>query len=392
MPGPIAWLVTDYPWAGDPIPGAFHRTAVRALAGHGARLVVAAPVPLTPWPLPRLSRRWAAYAAIPALDRDADGAMEIRRPRWPAVPRLPAWSRPERALAGATLRALDAGERPVLVHSHVAFPAAVAGRIVARELGVPHVVTVHGSDINTWPAAHPRQLPSVVAALREADALVAVSGALAARAEAVCGRRPEVLPIGVDTAALAPARPEERAAARAALGLRDEDMAVAYVGRLTAPKGAGRLVDAMAMAPARARLVLAGDGPLLGHGAGDRVRYLGARGREGVAALLQAADVLVLASDGEGMPTVLVEAGAAGVPVIASAVGGIPELLADGRGTLLADTRPATIAAAIARLADEAKAAATAARALRDHVLEHYDAGTNAGRLLARYRELIGPA
>jgi teichuronic acid biosynthesis glycosyltransferase TuaC len=103
---------------------------------------------------------------------------------------------------------------------------------------------------------------------------------------------------------------------------------------------------------------------------------------------MSAADVLVLPSYSEGLPTVLVEAGSLGLPVIASAVGGIPELLGNDRGTTLPDVSRASIAAALTRFLDDRSAAEAAAARLREFVVRDYDVDTNAARLVARYRSI----
>lgn len=389
FPGNVVWITLGYPWPGDEVQGSFHRTAVRALASLGIRVHVISPVPAAPWPLPLLKRRWARYAATPFSYRDAD--MQIDRPRYLAFPSLPKWSRPEAAIASAVLRALGPAEQLALVHSHFAFPVAPAGRIVADRLGRPHVVTVHGGDINTWPSTHGSQLAGVVDALRSADALIAVSSALAERTEALCGRRPEVIPIGIDIGGFTAGLPD-RLRAREMLGLELQRFIALFVGYLTRQKGAVRLADAVVLADDAVICLMVGEGPAFGYRAdhaGGRVRYLGVRSSSSVALLMRAADAVVLPSDGEGLPTVLVEAGAAATFVIASPVGGIPELIGNGRGLLLEDLSPASIASALESTAGDPDSTAGCVAALRAHVGEHYDAHKNAARQADLYERVL---
>ena len=105
---------------------------------------------------------------------------------------------------------------------------------------------------------------------------------------------------------------------------------------------------------------------------------------------MSAADVLVLPSYGEGLPTVLVEAGSISLPVIASAVGGIPELLGEDRGALLPSVSAPSIATAITSFAADRPKAMVAAERLREHVRAGYDVSTNAQQLLAHYRSASG--
>ena len=136
-----------------------------------------------------------------------------------------------------------------------------------------------------------------------------------------------------------------------------------------------------------------GDGPEAGYGTlrGNALRRLGyvAPTHEDVVRFMAAADVLVLPSYSEGLPTVLVEAGALGLPVIASSVGGIPELLGHDRGTPCRMSRRRRRGLARRFLVARERAGAAASR-LRAHVSEAYDVNTNAVRLMDCYRSVGG--
>ena len=141
--------------------------------------------------------------------------------------------------------------------------------------------------------------------------------------------------------------------------------------------------------------VLVGAGPESGFGMDDprargRLVYAGARPHDEVVRFMAAADVLVLPSYGEGLPTVLVEAGSIGIPIIASAVGGVPELLAEDRGTILPAVTAEDVGRALAGFVTGRESATQAAARLRTHVNAEYDVDTNAARLIEHYRAIDG--
>ena len=147
-----------------------------------------------------------------------------------------------------------------------------------------------------------------------------------------------------------------RAEAREALAL--SGRVVATAGRLTAQKALGDALAAIARVDG-ASLVVLGDGPERPRlearrdelGLGDRVRFLGAGTRDDVVRLFRAADVALLTSAWENLPHTVLEALAAGTPVVATAVGGVPEVVREGEnGLLVAAGDVEAIAGALARL------------------------------------------
>ena len=159
----------------------------------------------------------------------------------------------------------------------------------------------------------------------------------------------------------APAAPAfgDRDELRSRLGL--DGVALAFAGRLTAQKSLQILLEAIARADG-VTLALAGDGPERGaveagvreHGLADRVRLLGPLSRDGVLELFHAADGTVLSSGWENFPHSVVESLAVGTPVLATAVGGVAEVVHDGEnGLLVPPGDPAALAAAIERFAGD---------------------------------------
>jgi glycosyltransferase involved in cell wall biosynthesis len=151
----------------------------------------------------------------------------------------------------------------------------------------------------------------------------------------------------------------ERDAARGELGFHRPTFA--FAGRLTAQKSLDDLLVALAAVPG-ADLAILGDGPERGRlersatelGLDGRVRFLGSAPRDGVLRLFRAADAAVLSSSWENFPHTVVEALAVGTPVVATSVGGVPEIVVDGvNGLLVRPGAPAELATALRRLVEE---------------------------------------
>lgn len=250
--------------------------------------------------------------------------------------------------------------RPVaLVHAHNV-RASLAAHLGTRSLRrrVPLVSTVHGLADGDYRSAA-RVLDRI------SDRVVAVSDDVAARLSDH-GLRRARLEV-VENAATDPGRPD-RAQARAALAVPPSAPVVLCLARLAPPKRHDLLLEAWVDVAPPALLLVAGDGEhraaleaqVRTAGLEERVRLLGARAD--VPRLLAASDLLVLPTDREGLPMTVLEAMAAGVPVVASAVGGLRSL--DPRSVELVEAGSASALAATlsALLADPARRADLAAR------------------------------
>lgn len=370
----ILTVTTFFPNPVDPQRAVFVRHLVQAMesARPGLMAGVLAPVPWAP-PRPRRAA-WQALRAVPA--RESAGAIEVEHPRFAVLPRLEALS--GAGYCAGLLRPLLRRRAGIdLLHVHCAYPDAVGAAAAARLLGLPYLVTVHGSDVNVY--AQRRTLrPQIAWALRHAAGIVAVSPALQERV------RELTAPFAPPTACIPCAgfdgrvfRPQRIPAAEAQEAApRAPGRVVLFVGRLDPIKCVDRLIEAWALLRARGalsapdRLVIIGDGPcrpaLERLGAGAPVRFTGSIAQGEVADWVARAAALCLPSRNEGTPNVVVEALACGVPVVASRVGGIPQLVRDGVNGLLAAPGDAAaladaLAAALARTWDARRIAESVA-------------------------------
>jgi glycosyltransferase involved in cell wall biosynthesis len=281
-----------------------------------------------------------------------------------------------------------------LVHAHE-FTMNVYACLLSRLTGVPAVTTVHGKGYY-GERAHRRLAYRFVA--RASFRMVAVSRDIRRYLADDLGVRPDALETIYNGIAAAAVPEGEGRRLRRELGLAPGQPVIGTVGNLFPVKGHTYLLQAMAgLAPRHPDLVLLLVGrPLLRQqleaearalGVAGRVRFLGFR--DDVQALLDAMDVFVLPSLSEGLSLSLLEAMAAGLPVVATAVGGNPELVREGEtGYLVPPRDPAALASAIGRLLVDRASAQAFGAAGRRRVLEEF----SAERMVERYEALYAEA
>lgn len=384
----IVTFTNLFPSSAAPTHGLFvHERMRRVAAAGGFAWQVVSPVPQVVWLL--RTAAWRRLARLPA--QESWQGVAVQRPRyrhWPGLLR-----RQARAMAQgarATIAALRQ-QGPFVLDAHYLWPDGVAAGLLARECGVPFVLTARGTDLNVLAAD--RVVGAAIAeAASRAFACCAVSGALADRFAAVAGLpRSGVREVrnGVD---LERFRPGDPAAARQRLGLPSTGRLVLGVGRLVAGKGFARAAAALAALP-EATLVLVGEGPEQRAIAAalPRTRFLGALPPDGVAAAMQAADALVLPSEREGWPNVVTEALASGLPVVATRVGGIPQILGEQPPPWLGALVPAGDDAALAA-ALRGVLAAPPARARIRAFAERYGWDAPVQELVALFRAALEAA
>lgn len=295
---------------------------------------------------------------------------------------------------GAALAERLRDATPALVHAHFATDGLLALPL-ARALGVPLVTTLHGYDVS-------RSRGAMLASgrwswmryalrrgllMREGARFLAVSDAVRRRAlaQGFPDQRTVTHYLGVD---LDRFRPAPDAA---------EPGLVLHVGRLVEKKGTAVLIEAMAAVP-EAKLVVVGDGPereRLERLARGRAAFLGALPPDEVAAwmrrawLLAAPSITARDGDSEGLPTVIVEAAASGVPVVGTHHSGIPEAVIHGEtGFLVTERDPAALASRLRELIATPRLRGDFALAARALAQARFDAARQSERLEALYDDV----
>jgi glycosyltransferase involved in cell wall biosynthesis len=260
-----------------------------------------------------------------------------------AYPALPAISRPLNGWSAArSILSRVRSFAPDIILNYIVYPDGDAARRVAHKLNIPFATTAIGTDLNIIPPLCEGLTRRV---LREADFTITVSGDLlkTARRLGAPEEKSRAVLNGCDTTIF---YPRDRAQARAALKISGDEEVIVYVGRLDMAKGLGELIAAVAnlhVKRPRAHCYIVGDGParqaladaIAARQAAQFITLMPSCATEGVANWMAAADLVTLPSYREGCPNVIIEALASGRPVVATNVGGIPELMDDTDGRLV---------------------------------------------------------
>ncbi|MEO6626305.1 MAG: glycosyltransferase family 4 protein, partial [Burkholderiaceae bacterium] len=340
-----------YPSSVRPGHGIFVETRLRELLKSGRiETKVVAPVP---WFF-STNVRYGQYAMMARLARREDHhGIDTLHPRYLLPPKVGMTIAPISMAIGAlpAIRRLQReGFDFDLIDAHYYYPDGVAAAFLASWLRKPFVVTARGTDLNLIPAhVLPRRMMQWAAS--RAEASIGVSEALAkiVRNWGLPADRVLVMRNGVDLDRFVPIDPAE---ARRELGLNGSPILLS-VGHLVELKGHHIAIEALAQLMVEhptAKLVLIGEGPERENlqtlanrlGVAANVIFAGAIPNTQLSPWYGAADCLILASSREGWPNVLLESMACGTPVVATRIGGTPEMVSEGVSGLLVDQRDPT--------------------------------------------------
>jgi len=355
----IVVFTTLFPNPRQPRLGVFVRDRVVAVAAHCPSRVVA----------PILTRLVAQHldrgpgVPVPRMERHA--GFEVYHPRFTTLPGV---GRVADALllflqTLPAVRRLHATFAFEAIDAHYAFPDGAAALLLGRHFGVPVCVTLRGGDIDLLPRFRMRRRV-IQRTLRRADRVFAVSQHLARGAVALGlpPKRLRIIPNGIDPHTFSPM---DRSTARAGLKISMQQPLLLCVGNLLAEKGQHVLIDALDVL--RRRGTVAPHLTIVGSdqwgkrryteqlkqrirelGLASQVTFAGSQPQAALRQWYSAADLLVLPTFREGCPNVVREALACGTPVVASNVGGVPELIgSDAVGLLVAPGDVVGLAGAI---------------------------------------------
>jgi glycosyltransferase involved in cell wall biosynthesis len=291
------------------------------------------------------------------------------------------------------LRRLLRRERFDLVHAHI-YASVVAAAIATLETGVPLVITEHTEA--SWQTWRARWVSRWV--YRRVERIIAVSTPIRRRLIERDRVHPDLIDI-VPNAVAPPPEPRQDSPPPLPTGLRERPL-VGVIARLQPEKGVANFLKAAVRVAPRfpeAHFVIAGDGPLRQElvalaedlGLGDRTHFLGFR--SDASALMRSLDVLVVPSLTEGSPLITLEAMAAGTPVVASAVGGIPDQVRhDKEGLLVSPGDTGAMVDAILDLLRDPDCARRLGEAGRRRAASEFGHAAMVRRIESVYREVLG--
>ena len=361
---------TLFPSSVRPGHGIFVETRLRELMKSGeVESRVVAPVPW--WP--SADRRWGDYAKFAATPRQEQrNGLDVRHPRYLLLPKVGMTTAPLTLALGARAavqQLIDEGFDFDVIDAHYFYPDGVAAALLAKWFNKPLAITARGSDVNLIANyALPRRFMQWASGV--AHTSIGVSQALVDRMRdlGIGGTRQLTLRNGVDLDRFH-AEPD-RAMLRQRLGVRGAPLLLS-VGNLVALKGHDLAIEAMALLRSEgldAQLYIVGNGPLQASlaalaerlGLAEHTHFMGAKPQQELPAWYAAADMLMLASAREGWPNVVLESMACGTPVVATAVGGVPEIVSPPlTGRLVAKRTAQDLAEAASNLWHQAPARAT---------------------------------
>jgi glycosyltransferase involved in cell wall biosynthesis len=378
----ILVIPSDFPTDDNLQAGIFVLRQIQALQALGHVVLVVRIVPKAP----PFSKKWRAYRRVPRAYSMED--VDVRTLRAMVPPRMLGMGLVRAQIASSLRREVERFAADI-VHVHCVLPTAA----LTRGMRVTTVLTAHGGDAYRVPWRRGDLQGEARAAVRDATAVTAVSRYVRDAVVALGREDATVIYNGADEQVFAPA---DRDAARERVGIAKTRSVIAYAGNLLPAKGVYELAEAVAMLQdLRPLTLIAGDGPEAAglrasfNRFGAECRMLGRISQTELATVLAATDVFAFPSHAEGLPGAVCEAMLSGRAVVASAVGGIPEIVKDGEtGIIIPPSDPLALARALRYVLGDSAARARLEHAARDFAQRHLTWRVNAAAYDALYRRI----
>ncbi len=343
----IMMLSHMYPRTNNPMSGNFIHEGNEALLLRGVQLIVVSPIPYVPACFQNNPRR-QAYREMPAVTKHEN--ITVYYPKYLCGP-----GRLFHAMSTLSLslrlmhfkKELMSIFRPHILHSHCSTPDGYAGLILGKRLNIPTICTLRGDDVNIFPKNDMLTRILTQKVINGSCQVVAVSEGLKKSAQNLCFPDNEIKVIhnGVDCDKFK-YNPTIRVLIRQRLGIDQESTVLIFIGNVEKSKGVIELAECFIYLSKKYKdlhLIMVGAGPELPNlknlkeerGLTGRLHLPGLVHHSEVNNFLSAGDIFVLPSHNEGFPNVIKEAMACGRPIIATRVGGIPEVIENGKNGIL---------------------------------------------------------
>jgi teichuronic acid biosynthesis glycosyltransferase TuaC len=381
--------------------GIFIHNQVRHLRDAGCSVKVISPIPFAPKGL-WFNPKWKSYGEIP--DHELIDGIDVFYPRYVQAPG--AWFHgiscyTMYAGIAKIMRSAIKEFKPDILHAHRATPEGFAGLLIKNRYKIPLVCSLRGSDINVFPYRDKLTMALTKKVISNVQ-LISVSNTLRTVTESISVPSIPIRVVynGCATDDFSSDR-NVRKIRRGALGIADTDKVLIFVGNLIKTKGVFELLEAFISLSASRRdlyLIMVGKGAeqkkirniIESASLENRIILTGKVPHNEISSWLNAADLFVLPTYYEGLPNALLEAMSCGLPVIATRVGGIPEVIEDGRnGVLIEKQNTNALSRAIEYLINDGILAENMGIVGRQLLNDRFSWGHNAADMSRIYGEVI---
>ena len=386
----LLYIVSTYP-SENSTAGNFYQRTAEALVKIGVEVCVLSFVPKTIPGMGLFSKIWNHYHNLINRDEMINGVRVVRL-GYLGLPLERIWARPNLLMYKNARRFIETNKIEFdIIEANYSFPYCVVGERIASVYDKPLIATLRGSDVNVDAFRGSFGRHRFVSGIKGANRIHVVSAALMEKVESIYpNRRTSIMNVGLNLSRLNSFKNTDKTSAKISLGW--NGFHVIFVGSLTYLKGVDLLLSTI-MNPKFSDLTW----HFIGTGQYERqlseiktVKLYFHLDNDSTMKLIYASDLMILPSRGEGMPNVIKEAGAMGTPILASDVGGIPELLNHGiNGTMFKSGDLADLNVNLQNILDNYQMALEKAKYLFDYVTDKYDINKNSRVLADIYKKEI---
>lgn len=389
-----------YPSTYNDVYGIFVHEQVKALIKLGVEVKVISPVPWAPFPVNIMSEKWKKYSMVPKYENREN--VSVWYPRYITIPKaLFLESSGERMYKGLQylVKNIYSDFKFDLIHAHVALPDGYAAMKLAKDFNVPHVITIHGQDLQQTLYKNEQCKEILLKAIHSANKIVLVSNKLNNIIKKYCddkNNKINVIANGVDADYILNNRMKKTN--------NERNKIILSVSNLIKTKGIDLNIQAFSKLTEKyqnLRYFIIGDGTerknleILSKDLviSEKVEFLGIVSHNDVMKYMADADIFSLPSWNEAFGVVYIEAMAHGKPVIGCKGEGIEDFVDDGETGLLVNPKDVdSLAQAMDFLLSNPDKANAIGERARELVLENYTWEKNAEKTLKAYQEVLNNA